>query len=53
MNITNDNPLSDKVKINLNELGLLMLYRVGHVDNTAIVTINQRSMVKWCVKLDE
>jgi len=40
--ITNDNSLSDEVKIDFNVLGALMLNRVGsHVDGTDVVTIHQ------------
>ena len=40
--ITNDDSLPDEVKINLNVLGSLMLYRIGgHVDDTDVVAIHQ------------
>ena len=40
--ITNGDSLPDEVKINLNVLGSLMLYRVGgHVDGTDVVAIHQ------------
>ena len=45
--ITNGNPLPNEVEINLNMLGSLMLNRVGgHVDDTDVVTIHQRSLAK-------
>ena len=52
--ITNSNSLSDEVKINLNMLGTLMLYRVGgHVDGTDIVAIYQCGTPERGVQLQE
>ena len=40
--ITNENPLPDKVEVNLNMFGALMLNRIGgHVDGADVVTIHQ------------
>ena len=40
--ITNGNPLPDKVEINLNMFGSLMLNRVGgHVDGADVVAVDQ------------
>jgi hypothetical protein len=41
-NFTEGHALANKVKINLNMFGALMLDRVGgHVDSTDVITINQ------------
>ena len=40
--ITNNNLVSNKMKINLNVFRMLVLHRIGgHVDSTDIVTIDQ------------
>ena len=52
--ITNSNTLPHEVKINLNVFGALMLDRVGgHVDDADVVTIDQRSTLRRCMKLEE
>ena len=52
--ITDGDPLSNKVKINLDVLGALMLDWVGgHVDCTDVVAIYQCSAAKRGVKLLE
>ena len=52
--ITDGDPLSNKVKINLDVLGALMLDWVGgHVDCTDVVAIYQCSAAKRGVKLQE
>jgi len=52
--ITNSNMLPHEVKINLNVFGALMLDRVGgHVDGADVVTIDQRSTPRRCMKLEE
>ena len=52
--ITNSNTLQHEVKINLNVLGALMLDGVGgHVDGTDVVTIDQGSTPRRCMKLEE
>jgi len=51
-NITDGNPLSNEVKINLNMLSPLMLDWIGrHVNSIDVVTINQHSMARWGMKL--
>jgi hypothetical protein len=53
-NITNSNTLPNKVKINLNVLGVLMLNGVGgHVDSTDVVTIDQSGLSQGRVELKE
>ena len=50
--ITNGDSLPDEVKINLNVLGSLMLYRVGgHVDSTNVVAIHQCGASERCMQL--
>jgi hypothetical protein len=50
--ITNSNPLSDEVKINLNVFHTLMLNRIGgHADSADIVAIYQRGTTKRGAKL--
>ena len=50
--MTNSNTLPNKVKIDLNVLGALMLNGVGtHVDSTNVVTIDQSVVAKWNVQL--
>jgi hypothetical protein len=50
--MTNSNTLPNKVKIDLNVLGALMLSGVGtHVDSTNVVTIDQSAAAKWNVQL--
>ena len=50
--MTNSNTLLNKVKIDLNVLGALMLNGVGtHVDSTNVVTIDQSDAAKWNVQL--
>ena len=50
--MTNSNTLLNKVKIDLNVLGALMLNGVGtHVDSTNVVTIDQSVVAKWNVQL--
>jgi len=52
--ITNSNTLPHEVKINLNVLGALMLDGVGgHVDGADVVTIDQGSTPRRCMKLEE
>jgi hypothetical protein len=52
--IANSNAHPDKVDINLNVLGVLVLYGVGgHVDGADVVAVNQRSTLWWCVELKE
>ena len=52
--ITNSNTLPHEVKIDLNVLGALMLNRVGgHVDGTDVVAVDQRSVPRRCMKLNE
>ena len=52
--ITNSNTLQHEVKINLNVLGAWMLDRVGgHVDGADVVTIDQGSTSRRCMKLKE
>jgi hypothetical protein len=53
-NITNSNTLPNKVKINLNVLGVLMLNGAGrHVDSTDVVTIDQSGLSQGRVELKE
>jgi hypothetical protein len=53
-NITNSNTLLNKVKINLNVLGALMLNGVGgHVDGADVVTIDQGGSSQGRVELKE
>ena len=50
--ITNSHALSNKVEINLDVLGTLMLNRIGgHVDSTDVITINQFGVAKGSVEL--
>jgi hypothetical protein len=50
--MTNSNTLPNKVKIDLNVLGALMLSGVGtHVDSTNVVTIDQSAAANWNVQL--
>ena len=52
--ITNSYSLSDEVKIDLNVLGTLMLYRIGgHVDCTDVVAIHQCGVPKGGVQLQK
>jgi hypothetical protein len=53
-NITNNNTLPNKVKINHNVLGALMLNGVGgHVDDADVVTIDQGGSSQGRVELKE
>jgi hypothetical protein len=41
-NVTDSNALTDKVEINLNMLGALVLNRIGgEVDGTDVITVDQ------------
>jgi hypothetical protein len=52
--ITNSNTLPNKMEINLDMLGALMLDGVGgHVDRADVVTIDQSGFAKWRMKLKE
>jgi hypothetical protein len=52
--ITNGDSLSDKVKIDLNVLGALMLHRIGgHVDGTNVVAVHQCGAPKRGMQLQE
>jgi hypothetical protein len=49
-NITNSNTLPNKVEVDLNMLGALMLDGVGrHADNVDLVTIYQGGSAQWRV----
>ena len=51
-NVTNSNPFSHKVEINLDMLCALMLNRIGgEVDCTDIVTVDQSRLGQWAMKL--
>jgi hypothetical protein len=51
-NITNSNPIVNKVEIHPNVLCALMLNGVQrHVNCTDVVTTDQRSTAQWAVKL--
>jgi hypothetical protein len=52
--ITNSNTLPNKMEINLDMLGALMLDGVGgHVDSADVVTVDQSGFAKWRMKLQE
>jgi hypothetical protein len=52
--ITDNNPFSDKVKINFDMLGALMLNGVeGHVDSTDVVAIHESSATERGMKFQE
>jgi hypothetical protein len=49
---TNGNTLPNKVKVNLNMFGVLVLNLVGqHVDDADVVAIGQGSLAGWGVEL--
>ena len=53
-NSSYNNTLPNKVKINLNMFGALMLYGIGrHVDSTDVVVLNQGSPVNGCMQLNK
>jgi len=48
------NTLLNKVKINLNMFGALMLYGIGrHVDGADIIAVNQGSSANRCMQLSK
>ena len=52
--ITNSNTLPHEVKIDLNVLGVLMVdWAGGHVDIVDVVTIDQRSALRWSMELEK
>jgi hypothetical protein len=53
-NNTGGDLVSDKVQIDLNILGALMLNRIGReIDNTYVVTVDERDLLNGLVKLLE
>jgi hypothetical protein len=53
MNVNEGHALANKVKINLDMFGMLMLDRVGgHVDSTDVVTINQGGAAQGDMKFN-
>ena len=53
-NMTEGDPLTNKMEINLNMLCPLMLYGVaGEVNNTNVITINQSGTARRVAKLHE
>jgi hypothetical protein len=54
MNSTGGNLVSDEMQIDLNMLGVLMLNWIGEkIDNTDIVTVDERDLLNRLVKLLE
>jgi hypothetical protein len=54
MNSTGGNLVSDEMQIDLNMLGVLMLNWIGgKIDNTDIVTVDERDLLNRLVKLLE
>jgi hypothetical protein len=53
-NNTDGDLVSDKVQIDLNMLGALMLNRIGReIDNTYVVAVDERDLLNGLVKLLE
>jgi hypothetical protein len=52
--ITESHPIQNKVQININVLGSMILDEVWrHVDRTYVVTVNQRGTTQWVTKLGQ